>query len=123
MLPGRNQMWLLFLMLMLVLTPINGLLRVRARKRNHERSTGAVILASVWTALLVVLNLYLIAINGSGVGRSGFSERGRHFHGARCRRGARSRYQRGRRAREGLVDRCSAAPRPSSGARGSLAES
>ncbi len=64
MLPGRNQMWLLFLMLMLVLTPINGLLRVRARKRNNERSTGAVILASVWTALLVVLNLYLIASNG-----------------------------------------------------------
>ncbi|HEX9295702.1 MAG TPA: hypothetical protein VF881_07700 [Polyangiaceae bacterium] len=66
MFPGRDQMWLLFVMLMLVLTPLQGLLRVRSRRRSHERSTAAVIVASVWTALMVLLNVYLAA-SGSGV--------------------------------------------------------
>jgi hypothetical protein len=63
---GRNEMLLLFVMLMLVVTPVQGLLRVRARRRNNERSTAAVIVASVWTGLMVLLNVYLLATS-SGI--------------------------------------------------------
>jgi hypothetical protein len=59
-------MLLLFVMLMLVVTPVQGLLRVRARRRNNERSTAAVIVASVWTGLMVLLNVYLLATS-SGI--------------------------------------------------------